>query len=84
MTQTIKIQEPSYIYPSQLEDGELAVLVKDHNRHLVGTVVQRFAETIIVLGKGRGHSYSTIISLGDKAGMRLRRLESGDKIIVEG
>jgi hypothetical protein len=76
--------EKKLIKPDQLEDGDLAEIIKWGTTHsYTGTIVQRYKDKLITVGKYSGHRWDNIDSSDFNDGSCLLRvLEKGELIEV--
>ncbi len=76
--------EPDVILGSKMADGDLAVIVRwdgGINKETVGCLIQRYKDTVVLLGRPYGSSYTT--ALGNSCSLYVRLLKPGDKIVVD-
>lgn len=66
---------------TSLQDGQVAEVVKwSGNTSKIGTIIQRFDTTIIIIGKGSGYSYPDLLSTDNPKDYLVRVLNEGDLI----
>jgi len=78
--------ECSGVLISQLRDGELGEIVKwGRNRSvdLIGQIVQRFNNEIIIIGEKYGRRFDAILTKEDLTDYRVILLKEGDCITIE-
>lgn len=66
---------------TSLQDGQVAEVVKwSGDTSKIGTIIQRFDTTIIIIGKGSGYSYPNLLSTDNPEDYLVRVLNEGDLI----
>ena len=67
---------------ASLQDGQVAEVVKwSGDTSKIGTIIQRFDTTIIIIGKGSGYSYPNLyLSTDNPKDYLVRVLNEGDLI----
>lgn len=73
------------VYLGSMKDGDVAEVISWFNDEIeMGTVVQRYGNALIIIGKYSGESYPTIFNGGDEElnNAEVRILNSGSEIIL--
>lgn len=66
---------------ASLQDGQVAEIVEwSGDRSKIGTIIQRFDTTIIVIGKSSGYSYPNLLSTDNPEDYLVRVLDEGNLI----
>ena len=71
------------IPPKEMRDGQIAEIVKWSHDGYNGQIIQRYEDTLIVIGENRGKSFTTALSVTNDVGLRVRILEDGEVLIVK-
>lgn len=66
----------------EMKDGDIGVITKWTYTSAVGTVVQRYMDILISIGKHSRNSWSSIFPNGNDS-CRVRLLEKGEILIIE-
>ena len=67
---------------SEMKDGEIGTITKWTYKNAVGTIVQRYNDILVTVGRPSGCSWPSIFPNGD-INCRIRILEKGDTLIIE-
>lgn len=66
---------------TSLQDGQVAEVVKwSEDTSKIGTIIQRFDTTIIIIGKGSDYSYPNLLSTDNPEDYLVRVLNEGNLI----
>lgn len=59
-------REATTIAPlTSMEDGDVAEVVEWHHPECIGSIIQRYKDIIIFIGKPSGNSYPTLFESGE-------------------
>lgn len=59
-------REATTIVPlTSMEDGDVAEVVEWHHPEYIGSIIQRYKDIIIFIGKPSGNSYPTLFESGE-------------------
>ena len=80
----LKTQKTDSIHVSEMQDGELAVITQWTDKCFIGSIVQRYSNSLICLGCHYGHSWSNLFNFnrGVAEECRVRLLEAGEELVI--
>jgi len=85
-TMSVRIESsnrPRDLCVNDMRDGQLGIVVRwSYDNCVLGRIVQRCKDVIIVLGESSGSSHTTVLNNRNED-CRVRLLETGEKIVVE-
>ncbi len=71
------------VHPCELRDGQIAEIIKwDSHIQYIGTIVQRYREDLVSIGKKSGDSWFDIASLKTNSTLLVRVLPDGSKLEI--
>lgn len=73
----------SCVYPKDLKDGQIAIVIGSQIYRHIGSVVQRVGKNLITIGKSEGSAWNSACVPDSLNTLELRVLKDGEKIIVE-
>lgn len=68
---------------AEMKDGDMGIITNWTYDSAVGTIVQRYKDALISVGKVSGNSWSGIFPDNDSLPCRIRILEKGETLIIE-
>ena len=77
----VEFKDSNDISIDNLKDGDMAAITQHPIPSMINSVVQRYGNTLIVLGMYSGKSYPTIYTSPNPK-IRCRKLKEGDKICL--
>ena len=84
MIKLVNNEQPKSICVSDMQDGDIGVVVM-WSRNYLGTIVQRYKDDLLVVGRNSGKGWSKIFNMGYARWeeCRVRLLEKGEMLVVE-
>jgi hypothetical protein len=71
------------IKASEMRDGQIGVIHEHSCPDYFGRIVQRYRDTLIVIGESSGYSFPSLLGSSAAAeGVKIRLLEAGDTIEI--
>lgn len=81
MARLLEEEVVDLIDPVKMLDGDVAVIVKWHDKHNIGRICQRFKDVLLLIGEPSGASYPNLLKSSSPK-CRVRVLMAGSKIIL--